>query len=694
MGESLAAIRIVRSDILSALYAGSIYLNSRAVTNVAPDLVSNDTWAPDPEFVLCRDLDGKPTAVYGEDVWDFNAYRLSGRRIRKLSFSTVAVGSQNREALVNEIKHILFLIIYTVESGRLGKLSATSLLHYFDELRAMADFCVRQGAKPLVGELKIKQLLTNEAYLSGLILERGSSAQFKAKLPALLRYLANAGPERLGYKVIQRRTLADPNARYEQHLVIPTRLYIEIINSLGDRLDLIRDKADAIGEFISCFTDPFYGRANLKQKQMGVGGKKYHRPVFRAAVELYGLEHVLVGDFYCSSRKNLPVAIASVQLVLKNIIHLYTGMRDQEVARLMYDCIIEERTEAVVNEDGVEIDPERIIQIISSTTKYEGYRREESWLATKEVLDAVSVARSICRGIAKHHNVRPENCPLFLSPSIFTSASAELGVRDYYSHINTSWRDSLVITSLDLSELSATDPTRDFNSDSKFAIGEKWPLKSHQFRRSLAFYASNSGFVSLPTLRVQFKHLTIQMTRYYANHYDRLKTIFGYYDPGAKSFSMPPSHVSLEFQMGIPISVSNQLIDDLLSGVEPVYGGTGSYIEKQKARIASGEIAIGEVRHETIERLRRGELAYRQTLLGGCSKVGRCDFFLLGDFTACLSCEAAVLKFDKIEAAIEMTSREIEKYDPTSGEYQVATAEMDRLLKFKAKISMNLSNEV
>ncbi|MEW3673854.1 integrase, partial [Pseudomonas aeruginosa] len=94
-------------------------------------------------------------------------------------------------------------------------------------------------------------------------------------------------------------------------------------------------------------------------------------------------------------------------------------------------------------------------------------------------------------------------------------------------------------------------------------------LTSHQFRRSLAFYGSCSGFLSLPTLRAQFKHMTIQMARYYANGFDNLRTIFGYYDEKKIDFVLPYNHFAFEFQMAMPMSVANQLIADLLFKEEP-----------------------------------------------------------------------------------------------------------------------------
>lgn len=69
---------------------------------------------------------------------------------------------------------------------------------------------------------------------------------------------------------------------------------------------------------------------------------------------------------------------------------------------------------------------------------------------------------------------------------------------------------------------SSTSWDRDFNEDEKFHVGSVWAFASHQFRRSLACYAASSGFVKLPTLNRQFKHLTLAMTRYYSRNFKML----------------------------------------------------------------------------------------------------------------------------------------------------------------------------
>lgn len=661
---------------------GVLFSNRTGGANVPPDSALSSVGEPADNFVLCRDISGVPTAVYGEDVWDFNPYRLSARKLRLITFESIALGCPNRQGLVREVKQVLFLIIYSVSSGRLGKLSAISIVNYFMGLRTIANFCAQQSAKPLVGALSLQQLFTTRAYLSALLLEQGHSARFKSTLSALLRYLANIGESKLGYKVVQRKDIKVARSISEQHVVIPPRIYIGFINSLGDMLERLRGCDKQLEKFIGCFSDEYYARSHLKQKQMGVGGRQFHRPLFSEGAIAHGLEDVLVGDFFCHNRKDLPRAIASIQYVLKNVIHLYTGMRDQEVCRLQYDCILSEKSGTIQSVDEIESDLDPVVYLISTTTKFEGYRKQESWLATEEVKRAVIVAQSICRALAKYHGVAAENCPLFLSPSILTNSKAAIEVRENFGKINTAWVDGAVINQQDFLELTATDPGRNFSVSGKYCVGQPWPLSSHQFRRSLAFYASNSGFVSLPTIRTQFKHLTLQMAKYYRNGFGNLRTIFGYYNPQTGKFQLPQSHVALEFQMGVPVSVANLLIGDLLSDETPLFGGTGAFMEKQKKRLDSDSVSIVDVKNDTLRRAQKGELSYRPTVLGGCTKVGRCDSFMLGDVAACLACEDAIIKPEKLQEVIIASSRELEGYRTDSGEYQVVKKEVERLAAF------------
>ncbi|MCY1537789.1 hypothetical protein D9M68_732980 [compost metagenome] len=138
--------------------------------------------------------------------------------------------------------------------------------------------------------------------------------------------------------------------------------------------------------------------------------------------------------------------------------------------------------------------------------------------------------------------------------------------------------------------------------------------------------------------------------------------------------------------MAMPMAVANQILAEVLGKDTPLFGGTGSYMEKQKRRLKSGDVHLEEVREETINKVKRGQIFYRPTLLGGCTKVGQCNYFLLGDFTACLACEGAIIKADKVDGAISDAHVELSTYVVGSGEYQVVDRELKRLVSFKARL--------
>ena len=186
----------------------------------------------------------------------------------------------------------------------------------------------------------------------------------------------------------------------------------------------------------------------------------------------------------------------------------------------------------------------------------------------------------------------------------------------------------------------------------------------------------------MPTLRKQFKHLTTQMSRYYGNNFERLKTIFGYYDPEADDFILPKNHVLFEYQAGVPMSIAYDLLDHAFGSDSPIFGGTGTYISNQRKKLDQGDIHIVDVRKETEKLAAEGKISYKSTILGACTYSGNCEFYLLGDAGPCTTCDESIIEKDKLEAAIADDEADLALYEPGTGEYQVVKTELDRLKKF------------
>lgn len=651
-------------------------------SNLAPDSV-NTVLIGEPDFshVLCRDRHGIPTAVFGEDKWDFNPYRLSARKQQVINFQKLSVGEfpAIRRKLINEAKYLLFLILYYSNSGKVGTLAVSTIYNYYNELAKVIEYCVSMSSNPFVGAISLKEFFSSKRHIVNFLSIR-KRVSSKKRINGMLNHFSFIGAKRLGFIPMQSFSFKYPVSN--QTPVIPTRIYLHTIANLTNDVEYFSDKLDALPDFLSKFRNKGYGRhKNTQRNKMGI--KNDFRPNFTQALENFSLNNVFQGEFYANSVCGLSSALKKIQLRMNLAIHLYTGMRDQEVMRINYDCISSQIISSeACDSSGNNLIEERGIQLISTTTKYSGYRQLTSWYAPPIVSKAVGILQKISLGLSKLYGIKLEDCPLFLNPAVLKFPDSPPTVTDFKDIHRANWMETLIITPEDFAELQSTDCNRDF-TEKEYQIGENWPLRRHQFRRSLAFYASSSGFVKLPTLKRQFKHLTVNMTRYYSRNFENLKSIFGYYNPDTKAFELPGEHVINDCQTEVSLNAVEKIIEDLLLSEETLFGKTGGYIERNKRRLREGEVLIEDLRKNTLKRVDSGELHYRETLLGGCLKSSKCDDFMLGDFTKCLVCSDAAISKNKLESQISILETEVSYYKQDSGEYQVVSLELESLKQFQ-----------
>ncbi|HEK1400717.1 TPA: integrase, partial [Pseudomonas aeruginosa] len=383
---------------------GSLFSSGQFPVTSQPDSAAQLYGKPASDFVICRTEYGNATAVYGESVWDFNPYRLSAKKIGRIRFDMVFGDyGHDQQALIEEAKYLLYCLIYFAGGGRIGKLSASTIISYWVVLRIAMKFCYAQKKKSMVGVLSLQQLFTVPVYLAAFVSESNFD---KTVLSGILHGLISVGEERLGYVVLNPRVFDLRRPDSKQHPVIPTRLYLNLINICGDLLDHLYLGVGNIDSFISCFADEYFGLTPHRQKSLGVGGKSRYRPGIQQAIEEYGLAAVFVGEFACSEKRKLQRVLLKMQYVVRMVIHLYTGMRDQEVMRMSYNCLSDQVVRcSVVDDQGFMRDQPQSVHILSTTTKFSGYKKESAWFAAGEVVKAVEVGQAICRGLARLYRI-------------------------------------------------------------------------------------------------------------------------------------------------------------------------------------------------------------------------------------------------------------------------------------------------
>lgn len=74
-----------------------------------------------------------------------------------------------------------------------------------------------------------------------------------------------------------------------------------------------------------------------------------------------------------------------------------------------------------------------------------------------------------------------------------------------------------VVTEQDRQECLDSNPKSHEKMKKIIQVGKPWPMSTHQFRRTLAFYCIKNRFGSMVALKQQFKHLYLSMTEWYTN---------------------------------------------------------------------------------------------------------------------------------------------------------------------------------
>jgi len=219
-------------------------------------------------------------------------------------------------------------------------------------------------------------------------------------------------------------------------------------------------------------------------------------------------------------------------------------------------------------------------------------------------------------------------------------------------------------------ELEQISPFYEYGDE--FAIGAQWPLKTHQFRRSLALYASRSGLVSLPSLRRQLQHITQEMSEYYARGSAWAINIIGDYK----------EHFGTEFQNTQSESQALAYISHVLLSDEALFGAHGTFISRNPS---NAEFNI-QKREDTIKRFKKGEMAFKETPLGGCAKTGACDQKAMRSIIACIDCKDAVIKPSKLDNLINVQESFTNNFEKNSYAFKLEMADLEALQALKTKI--------
>lgn len=627
--------------------------------------------------VICRDVDGTPRLA-GEFVWPWTAYtahresfllhflywKQSGRRLA----ASLKDITPEREARMHELQFLMTRqIYYGIENAPKTLDRKLKTLHYVARF-AEAKSCT------------VRDVLTQTALIDAC----------GASLPehtvetwiGWINFLRQLVPEtQLGFslatskrwKIIKRRK-NEHRGKMRQVAPLPTRIYAALINNLSAELDDFEAHKDRL---LAALREAFTVYRQAKASQNTEHGVRICSPL----IDKYDLTAFLERRGYNSKKplRSLAAAVGEVFRVCKLQIHVFSGMRDDEARHLPYHCMVSEKG----------LHGRTHCLIAGATTKFnKGRRLRTKWVTTeRDGFRAIRLAQDFAAVIYHALGVTPseaddlkDDYPLFPSRDYlpWNQRQGLPGGRIATAETALCFGSELLLSRLcpliegeDIAELEEIDPFRAWREEAKFAIGHRWPLATHQLRRSLAVYANASGLVRLSSLRRQLQHMTREMALYYGRGSTYCRNFIADDPAGYKK------HIVVNWQDGAEEAEMLAFVRDVLNTAEPMFGGAGTFYERQRER---GEVMS---REEVAKQMKAGLLAYREGPLGGCTLPGVCatrkGLNLIDTVCVTDGCKHLIGKHSKIVQTIRLKRRALAHIAPGSVTEAMEREELESL---------------
>ncbi|HHN6060696.1 TPA: hypothetical protein ACRRIF_005326 [Klebsiella pneumoniae] len=620
----------------------------------SPDYINPSNKFPSPSFVISRSISGDTISIYSDDEWNFSPYDKKNRPCL-LSFKHWICGEVTEDMynIISDLKKLVFSYIWFREGK---KYQVKNISNLGSTLNVLARYCMQS-------KISIPELLISKKHLNNCLIALKPGTMYDVR-----RFLLAFKDVRTEYKPFEFcdiKKLTEMNAiivNYRSNLKqfppIPPRIYLKYIENITTDIKIIFKNIDSILSFTQ----------DIKFKVKYA----HHFPPPASpesnVVEIIKKHQLDLFFDHFSARKNIAGVIYllnSILFLCRLAIQMFTGMRIDEASNLNMNCA------QIYHKNG-----QTHYIINGRTTKL--MERKAKWVTNEVGYHATCIAGKISQFIVNQIEdfpYEPSTIPLFVRTSYLSLSKAppiieaekilpaELAPYDELKKI--SWV-RVMITKEDISELKKIDPFRNWEAEAKFNIGQYWPLQTHQFRRSLALYASKSGLVTLSSLRRQLQHLSAQMTLYYSRGSSLAHDLI----------SNDKSHFAAEYQEVQSYTQALDYINLILLSDNNLFGTQGGIIKNN----VKNNISINKT--ETIKLFKAGQLAYTETCLGGCTTLDACTQRATRSLVSCLTCENAIIKKDKLEQVIKAQHNLLKKIDKNTLNYRTEEHDLKLFEKF------------
>ncbi|WP_045414314.1 hypothetical protein [Vibrio owensii] len=468
--------------------------------------------------VICKDRDGNVTATFGQSNWDCLPFsRKKEKNI--LSFSMFDAAPE----LQRELK--IFTVGWLFNTSPKGKkaLRFSGVHTRLKDIKKVYSFLMEQNQTSLAAlfsaplRLKLDNNLQEQGY---------AQKTLENTFIAINGVIGDAGWHNipLDIKLIkpkkEAQRLSDKDE--QQTLVIPERLCHSIYGKAIALIEEALPHAQLLADTESALQDNYIAGkrildSNVQQGRsytfMNVDGsidnrkytlaindnlpRKAHTFIAPLADKLPDVSLNNANEFKCY----LGQLITASYIVCGG----FSGMRDSELDKLTPNSYYKDTLSG------------RVHHMLQSHTFKLGEKRE-TWVtapSSKTAIDLMTVLTKRWRSEVTYPDEK-------YADSLWLNQSA----RSVPPKLITYWNQRLqrfckqfdfVVTEEDYQECLTSNPRSLDKVKGSIIIGKPWPMTTHQFRRTLAFYCVKNRLGTLVALKQQFKHMYLSMTEWYTN---------------------------------------------------------------------------------------------------------------------------------------------------------------------------------
>lgn len=604
--------------------------------------------------IVSQEENGTVVSIYQDLEWDFYPdIARHGIGKTKVIFKNIP------PKMMGQYKWIVYCMKNFATVGRGESMSVSTLIKYTWSLHHLCLFLNKRS-------ITFRRFFNNELVFNS-YLKQINNHGLASSFSGLIKALKSIDKDILGLSISNdlpvkniRKVLTKLKNPSKQHAVIPERIYLNIIARSQEFVEDVYQNRYKLKAFIS----------NIENFQSQSGRKDIENIGFDLTCESKRC-HIknLLTKYQVNSLSEFSTFIRMIQYICKVVVIAYTGMRSSECDNIMHGSLVKVKTDA-----------KPYWKIASKTTKFTSHAKDVSWITSKNSIKAHKVLSFITKMLAKNKGVDYRSIPLLTSMSYFTWCTSTNNKSNQPININNvhiSPRNAklkeftnerlfsgslLLITQSDFNFLQEVDQFRSWGSEDNFKIGSEWNLTFHQLRRSLAYYASEKGLVTLPALKKQLKHISLDMTIYYTNS----TKINPEYDHN--------KHICKDLESML---IESKIIsyEKNIANNKHLYSPSGR--KKYEVTLTS--------RDELALKAYNGEISYKTTDIGACMSLSPCDKKPLGNITGkisgCINCKDVIIDKSKIIKQIRLMRTYLRQYAHEDFEYRVISAELSEFEK-------------